>query len=101
MAQFSKDELVAKLANARERKREVNKGKGIKTVSGSGKCEGRKSVREKHPELIGIVRRLYRKDRTTGKRRSLREISRRLLGMGYGSGNGGLLGTEVVRVLVL
>ena len=100
VAQFSKDELVAKLANARERKREVNKGKGIKTVSGAGKCEGRKSIREKHPELGGIVRSLYRKNRTTGKRRSFREISRKLLEMGYGNGNGGFMGTEVVRFLL-
>ena len=99
-AQFSKDELVAKLENARERKREVNKRNGIKTVSGLGKCEGRKSVREKHPELVRIVRSLYRKDRRTGKRRSFREISRKLLEMGYKNVNGRSYGTDIINSLL-
>jgi len=50
IAQFEKASAVAKLAAARKRKRER-----------FGKCEGRKSHREKQPEVVSLARKLRRK----------------------------------------
>jgi DNA invertase Pin-like site-specific DNA recombinase len=71
IAQFEKASAVAKLAAARKRKRER-----------FGKCEGRKSHREKRPEVVALVHRLRRK-RPKGGRLSLRAISKQLAGQGY------------------
>jgi hypothetical protein len=58
--------VVAKLKGARDRQRALK-----------GKCEGRKSHAEMHPELVALVRQLRRK-RPKGGQRSLREISAEL-----------------------
>jgi len=50
IAQFEKASAVAKLAAARQRKREQ-----------LGKCEGRKSHREARPEMVALARKLRRK----------------------------------------
>ncbi len=83
MSQFEKENLVQKLKNSRVRKRESNKLKGIITLSGEGKCEGKKSLKETSPELLKEVRRLSRKNRVTGKYRSLRTISKELETLGF------------------
>src|SRR5262249_28591677 len=71
ISEFDKAMTVAKLRGARERKRrEV------------GKCEGRKSHAELHPELVTLARQLRRR-RPKGRQRSLREISAELSARGY------------------
>jgi len=58
---------VKKLRSARERVRKER-----------GKCEGRKSLKETHPDLVALAKRLRRTSPSTGKRRSLSEISREM-----------------------
>ena len=60
-AQLEKARLVLKLRGARERKRvrnlkaEKEEDRRI-TLDGRGKCEGRKSIREKRPEVLTAAR---------------------------------------------
>ena len=70
-AQIEKKRLVKKLAAARKRKREK-----------AGKCEGRKSHREKNPEMVVLARKLRRK-RPKGGQLSLRAVSKELAAQGY------------------
>ena len=58
------------------------------------------SERERHPELVKIVRGLYRRNPISGKRPSLREIGRILLEQGYSSVSGGRIGTGQIRNLL-
>jgi DNA invertase Pin-like site-specific DNA recombinase len=71
ISQFEKASVVAKLAAARKRKREKD-----------GKCEGRKSLREKRPEMVALARKLRRK-RPKGGQLSLRAVSKELAARGY------------------
>jgi DNA invertase Pin-like site-specific DNA recombinase len=71
IAQFEKASAVAKLAAARKRKREA-----------TGKCEGRKTHVELHPELVALVRRLRRR-RPKGGQMSLRAIAAELAAKGH------------------
>jgi DNA invertase Pin-like site-specific DNA recombinase len=71
IAQFEKASIVAKLSAARKRKREA-----------TGKCEGRKSHAELHPDLVDMERRLRRR-RPKGGQRSLRAISADLAASGH------------------
>lgn len=67
VAEFEKAALVAKLKGARDRKR-----------AATGKCEGRKSLAEKHPEAVSLAKRLRRASPKTGERMSLRKIAAEL-----------------------
>jgi DNA invertase Pin-like site-specific DNA recombinase len=69
--QFEKASIVAKLAAARKRKREV-----------AGKCEGRKGYAETNPELIALVKQLRRK-KPKGGQKSLRTIAVELSALGH------------------
>ena len=71
IAQFEKASAVAKLAAARKRKREQ-----------FGKCEGRKSHREKRPEMVALARQLRRK-RPKGGQLSLRGVAKELAARGF------------------
>lgn len=71
IAQFDKASVVAKLAAARKRKRQTE-----------GRCEGRKPLRETHPETVALARKLRRKRPKAG-RMSLREIARELAARGF------------------
>lgn len=71
IAQFEKASIVAKLAVARKRKR-----------AATGKCEGRKSIAETHPETVALARKLRRK-RPKGGKASLRDISAKLAIQGH------------------
>ena len=71
VSEFDKAMVVAKLKGARDRKRAL-----------TGKCEGRKSHADTHPELVALVRQLRRR-RPKGGQRSLREISAELTLRGY------------------
>ena len=56
LSDFEKNSIVEKLRGSRMRKRSVMKEKGIITREGKGKVEGRKSLIDKHPEVIGLIR---------------------------------------------
>jgi DNA invertase Pin-like site-specific DNA recombinase len=71
IAEFEKASIVAKLAGARKRKREA-----------TGKCEGRKSLGELHPDAVALARRLRRR-KPKGGQLSLRAISAELATAGY------------------
>ena len=71
IAQFEKASSVAKLAAARKRKRERE-----------GRCEGRKPLRETHPEAVALARKLRRR-RPKGRQLSLREVSKELATRGF------------------
>lgn len=89
VAQFDKAMTVAKLRGARDRKR-----------SETGKCEGRKSLAETQPEAVALARRLYRKNPSTGQRRSMREIAERLSEAGFRNSKGNTYQITAVRRMV-
>jgi DNA invertase Pin-like site-specific DNA recombinase len=66
-AEYEKARLVGKLRSARQRARNER-----------GRCEGRKTLAEKHPEAVALAKRLHRASPKTGERRSLRVISAEL-----------------------
>jgi len=66
VSQYEKTMIVQKLKIARER-----------VKARDGKCEGRKSYEETDPQLIALLRGLYRKPRG-GKRASCVQIAREL-----------------------
>ena len=72
-AELEKARLVAKLRGARERKRD--EGKSV-TIDGRGKCEGRKSLGERSPELVAAASAL-------NDGRSLRKIAAALAEQGF------------------
>jgi DNA invertase Pin-like site-specific DNA recombinase len=71
-AEYEKARLVAKLRGARERRREA-----------VGKCEGRRTLRELHPDAVRMAKRLRRTNPQTGKRRSFATIAAELSKAGY------------------
>jgi DNA invertase Pin-like site-specific DNA recombinase len=89
VSQFEKAQLVAKLRSARQRVRER-----------LGKCEGRKSIAELHPELFKEARRLRRRSPKTGKQRSYRKIAEALQQQGYSTAKGNAYSASMVARLV-
>jgi len=75
-AELDKSDTVIKLRKGREAKRIENKKLGLKTKSGQGKVEGRKSYSEFNPDLVREIKRLRRKNPSTGKNLSFRKIAR-------------------------
>jgi len=69
---LEKKRLVKKLKAARDRKR-----------AKEGKCEGRKSHAELHPEAVALAKRLRRASPKTGERMSLRRIGFKLAEAGH------------------
>jgi DNA invertase Pin-like site-specific DNA recombinase len=74
--QFQKSEIVMKLKVARDRKKPINESRGYTNRKGKGKCEGRKYLTDRNPELFDLVV-SYRKkiDRKTHQPFSYRKIS--------------------------
>jgi DNA invertase Pin-like site-specific DNA recombinase len=89
VAQFDKAMTVAKLRGARERKRLQ-----------SGKCEGRKSLAESHPDTGALARKLYRRNPATSRRRSMREIAEALAEAGHVNSKGRTYQVTAVRRMV-
>ncbi|HUN74383.1 MAG TPA: recombinase family protein [Steroidobacteraceae bacterium] len=89
VSQFEKAMIVHKLRVARDRKRAAGQ-----------KCEGRKSHAELHPEVVGMVRDLYRKERGR-KRRSLRSIAALLAEQGHKAASGKAYGPSAIRSMLL
>jgi DNA invertase Pin-like site-specific DNA recombinase len=71
VSQFEKAALVSKLRGARQRKK-----------AATGKCEGRKSHAEIHPEIVALARRLARK-KPKGGQLSLRAVSAAMAAQGF------------------
>ena len=76
IAEYDKEMTVQKLRVARNRKRAIH-----------GKCEGRKSYHESHPELIAEIKRLRRKPRG-GKKLSIKATVEALNASGYTTATG-------------
>ena len=76
ISQFQKSEIVMKLKVARDRKKPINESRGYTNRKGKGKCEGRKYLTDRNPELFDLVV-SYRKkiDRKTHQPFSYRKIS--------------------------
>ena len=90
VAEFDKATIVAKLLQARQRKRRAT-GK---------KVEGRKSHLERRPEVVREAKRLRRASPVNGKRRSFRKISKELAAMGHLTSRGTPFSASAVRVMV-
>jgi DNA invertase Pin-like site-specific DNA recombinase len=90
VAEFDKSTIVAKLLQARQRKRRAT-GK---------KVEGRKSHLERRPEVVREAKRLRRASPLNGKRRSFRKISKELAVMGHLTSRGTPFSASAVRVMV-
>lgn len=77
VSEFEKASIVLKLRVARERKRATG-----------AKVEGRKSHAELNPNAVALARKLHRKDRTTGKRMSYRDIAKAMAERGHLAASG-------------
>ena len=85
VSQFEKASIVLKLRVARDRKRVA-----------TGKCEGRKSHAEANPNAVALARKLHRKDRSTGKRMSLRDIAATMATQGHMAASGKPFGPSAI-----
>jgi DNA invertase Pin-like site-specific DNA recombinase len=88
ISEFDKTMLVAKLKGARERKR-----------AKSGKCEGRKSHAELHPDLVREAKRLRRRS-PKGHQRSLRTIAGELAHLGYVNSNNRPFSASSIKAMI-
>jgi hypothetical protein len=89
VSQFEKATIVSKLRAARERKR-----------AATGKCEGRKSHAEVNPNAVKLARKLNRLDRTTHKRRSLRDIAATMAAQGHLARSGKPYGPSSIKSML-
>jgi hypothetical protein len=89
IAEFEKTTLVAKLAAARRRKR----------MATGNKVEGRKSLTEARPDVVGLVKALARK-KPKGGRLSLRAISAEPAARGVLNERGRPLNPKSVAVML-
>ena len=83
ISEYQREEIVFNLSVARGRKKIRNKGIGVTTLDGSGKCEGRKSHKEINSELVTLVKKLRRKNWKTKKILPYQKISDYLYSQGY------------------
>lgn len=88
ISEYDKTMLVEKLRVARERKRAIN-----------GKCEGRKSWKEKNPEVLKEVKKLRRKKKGQARRMSFAKIAEALNSKGYRNSTGGKFTGKAVESL--
>ena len=89
-AEYEKARLVSKLRHARERVRKER-----------GKCEGRKSHAELHPDVVAEAKRLRRASPKTGERLSYRHISARLAAAGFLNERGEPFNPKSVRSMLV
>ena len=73
---------------------------GLRTLSGNGKCSGRKSYEEINAELVREAKRLARRNPLTKKKRSVRTIGKILFDLGYKSAAETQLSTSVIQRMV-
>lgn len=89
VSQFEKAQIVSKLKVARQRKK-----------AETGKCEGRKSYNEMNPTLVGVAKRLRRRNPKSGKQRGYLKIAKELFEMGYTTSKGTALSATQVQRMV-
>jgi len=80
ISQYEKRMLVLKLKAARDRQRRK-----------TGKCEGRKSYKERDPQLLKEVKKLRRKRKGIDRRMPFTQIAEILNGKGFRNSTGALL----------
>jgi DNA invertase Pin-like site-specific DNA recombinase len=88
IAQFEKASIVAKLAVARKRKRDA-----------TGKCEGRKSLLETHPDIVALAHKLRRR-KPKGGQMSLRDIATKLAALGHLNERGKLFNPKSIAAML-
>ena len=100
MAEFDRKSIALRLQVARERMMKVNEQRGILTLTGQGKCGGRKSYEERDSELVREAKRLARINPVTKRKRSIRKIGRILFDLGYKSSSQNQLSSSVIQRMV-
>jgi len=100
ISEYQRKEIVFNLFVARDRKKSSNKESGYITLSGTGKCEGRKSHKEQNPELVSLVKKLRRKNWKTKKQMSYRKISDHLFQNGIVNERGNPYNSKSIREMV-
>ena len=83
-----------------EKKSQQNKLSGYVTMTGGGKCSGRKQHSELNPELVKGVKMLRRKNRKTKKQKSYREIANLLFDEGFTNQNGNKFNPKSIMNMV-
>jgi len=89
ISQFEKSMLVNKLRGARARKK-----------AAAGKCEGRKSHVELHPEVVKLARSLRYENRRLRIRRSYRQIAAALAVAKFYSASGKPFGPSAIKSML-
>ena len=82
MGEYDRKSIAIRLQVARERRAAQAKKEGKLTLTGNGKCSGRKSYEETDTELVREVKRLARRNPLTKKKRSVRTIGKILFDLG-------------------
>ena len=100
MSEFDRKSIALRLIVARERKAKENEKMGMHTLSGNGKCSGRKSYEEINAELVRETKRLARRNPITKKKRSIRKISKILFDLGYKTASQTQLSTSTIQRMV-
>ncbi|MGA9849157.1 MAG: hypothetical protein WBQ45_16150 [Roseiarcus sp.] len=88
VSQFEKQGLVAKLREARERKK-----------AATGKCGGRHSVAETKPETVALAKKIARYP-VNGRSRTLRKIAAELEAAGHVTGKDTTYGAAAVKRMI-
>ena len=89
VSEFEKAMLVAKLRGARERKR-----------AATGKCGGRRSHVEAHPQTVQMAKSLRWINKRMREKRSLRDISVELAKAGHQAASGKPYGPSAIRAML-
>ena len=100
MGEYDRKSIALRLQVARERMAIQNEKNGILTLSGNGKCSGRKSYEETNTELVREAKRLARRNPVTKKKRSVRTIGKILFDLGYKSSASTQLSSSVIQRMV-
>ena len=100
ISEYQRKEIVFNLYVARDRKKSSNKESGYVTLNGDGKCEGRKTHKEKNPELVALVKKLRRKNWRTKKQLSYRKISEHLFQNGIVNERGKRFHVQSIRSMI-
>jgi DNA invertase Pin-like site-specific DNA recombinase len=89
VSEFEKAMLVARLKGARDRKR-----------AASGKCGGRKSHIEAHPQTVAMAKQLRWVNKRLREKRSLRDIATMLADAGHVSRSGRPYGPSAIASML-
>ena len=88
-AEYEKARLVSKLRHARERQRKE-----------LGKCEGRKTHAELHPDIVALAKKLRRASPKSRDRLSYRKISAQLKKLGFVNERGQPYNPKSIKAMI-